>query len=232
VGLLRVAFVLSIAAIGCVRPAPVAPPGVAPVTAPHVTQGELDARSLLGDLPTRAMRLGAGPIAMVASGELAMPEERLGAFVEVPVDACLLAYARGAASVEDLDVSVYSEEGTPVALDEASDVHPTVLLCPPHPDRVYVSARAPAGDGLVALAAQLVPRDHAALVARALGARGAVGEGPRPADSVTGLDDVVRTHQTELGGTWELFRKTLVSADTRAPTSWRSRSRPTSAPTR
>jgi hypothetical protein len=164
------------------------------------------------------MRLGAGPLTLVAAGELSMPEERLGAFVEVPADVCLLAYARAAQSVEDLDVAVYSEEGTPIAIDEASDVHPTVLLCPPHPDRVYVTARAPVGEGLVAVAAQLVPKQHAVLVARALGARGSLAEGPRPAEAVMGLDDVVRTHQTELGGTWELFRKTLVSADTRAPT--------------
>src|SRR2546430_11381327 len=37
-----------------------------PVGAPRVASGELDARVLLGELPARAQKLGAGPLAMVA----------------------------------------------------------------------------------------------------------------------------------------------------------------------
>lgn len=204
-------------ACGPARPPPPTSTARRPLDAPRVTPGGLEAKALLADLPTRATRLGAGPLSVVASGE-SFEGERMGAFVDVPADACLLSYARGSSSVDDLDVAVFSDEGTPLAVDEAPDAHPTVLLCPPHPDRVYVAAHTASGEGLVAVAAQLVPRDRAAAVGRALGARGSVGEGPRPADAWPGLDDAVRAHRAALGGTWEDFRKVALSVDSRAPT--------------
>jgi hypothetical protein len=156
-------------------------------------------------------------MSLVAAGE-AYEGERLGAFVDVPGDVCLLAYARASASVEDLDVAVFSDEGTPLAVDEAPDSHPTVMLCPPHPDRVYVSAHAASGEGLVAVAAQLVPQPHADEVATRLGARGGPAGGPRDADGWPGLDDVVREHRAALGGSWEDFRKVALPVDTRSVT--------------
>jgi hypothetical protein len=204
-------------ACGPARPAPAPPPTRGVLDAPRITPGALDAKVLLADLPTRASRLGAGPLSVVAAGE-AFEGERMGAFVDVPADACLLAYARGSSSVDDLDVAVFSDEGTPLAVDEAPDAHPTVLLCPPHPDRVYVAAHTASGEGLVAIAAQLVPRDRAGAVGRALGARGSVGEGPRPADAWPGLDDAVRAHRSALGGVWEESRKVALSVDSRAAT--------------
>jgi hypothetical protein len=191
--------------------------GRAPLVAPRVTPGELDAKNILGELPPRARALGAGPLSIVASGE-AFEGERLGAFVDTAPDACLLAFARASSSVDDLDVAIFSEEGTPLAIDEAPDAHPTVLLCPPHPNRVYVAAHTASGEGLVVVGAQLVPRDRAAMIARALGARGSIGEGPRPADAWPGLDDHVRAHRASLGGAWEEIRKVALSVDSRAPT--------------
>ena len=176
-----------------------------PLGAPRVVPGELDARLLLEDLPSRAIKLGAGPVTVVASGE-AVEGERLGAFVEVPADACLLGYARSSSSLDDIDVAAFADEGNPIATDEAPDAHPTILLCPPHPERVYLAVHAASGEGLVALAAQIVPRERAAEVGRVLGARGSRGEGPRPADAWPGLDDHVRAHRVALGGAWEEFR--------------------------
>ncbi len=212
-----VALSLALVACGPARPTTTTPTPRRSLDAPRVTPGGLDAKTLLADLPARASRLGAGPLSVVAAGE-AYEGERMGAFVDVPADACLLSYARGSSSVDDLDVAVFSDEGTPLAVDEAPDAHPTVLLCPPHPDRVYVAAHTASGEGLVAVAAQLVPRDKAAVVGRALGARGSVGEGPRPADAWPGLDDTVRAHRATLGGVWEDFRKVALSVDSRAPT--------------
>jgi hypothetical protein len=186
------------------------PPG-----APRVLPGELDARLLLEDLPSRAIKLGAGPVTVVASGE-AVEGERLGAFVEVPADACLLGYARSSSSLDDIDVAAFADEGNPIATDEAPDAHPTILLCPPHPERVYLAVHAASGEGLVALAAQIVPRERAAEVGRVLGARGSRGEGPRPADAWPGLEDHVRAHRVALGGTWEEFRKVALTLDARA----------------
>jgi hypothetical protein len=96
-------------------------------------------------------------------------------------------------------------------------VHPTVLLCPPHPDRVYVSAHLVEGEGLVAVGAQLVPRERSVLVARALGAREAA-QAPRPADAWPGLVDAVRAHRLALGGKWDEFRRVALPVDARIPT--------------
>jgi hypothetical protein len=177
----------------------------------------LDPRALLGELPSRAARLGAGAPALVSSTE-AIENDWAGGFVDVPRDDCVLGYGRGSTSIEDVDVAIYSEEGTQLAADEGRDVHPTVLLCPPHPDRVYVAAHVVEGEGLVAVGAQLVPKERALVVARALGARGAVAEGPRPADAWPGLDDAVRAHRLGLGGSWEEFKRVALSVDTRVPT--------------
>lgn len=208
---------LTAAACGPARP-PVATPRVTTVlTAPKVTAGELDARIVLADVPARALRGGAGPLAVVASSE-AVDGDRVGGFVEFPLDTCLLGYARGSASVEDLDLAAFAEDGTPIVVDERQDSHPTILLCPPHPGRIYLAAKVTAGDGLVALGAHVVPRDRATDMARAMGARGGDGEGPRPADGWPGIDDHVRPHRKALGGRWEEFRKVAITVDPRAPT--------------
>jgi hypothetical protein len=206
------------AALGCASRTVAAPRGGPPqVPSPRVTAGALDPRALLGELPVRASRLGAGAPALVSSTE-AVENDWVGGFVDVPRDDCLLGYARGSASIEDVDVAVYSEEGTQLASDEGRDVHPTVLLCMPHPDRVYVAGHVVEGEGLVAVGAQLVPKERALVVARALGARGAIAEGPRPADAWPGLEDAVRAHRQALGGAWDEFKRVALSVDARVPT--------------
>ncbi len=201
----------------CVSHAQSASGGPGGLPAPRVAAGSLDPAALLGELPIRAARLGAGAPALVSSAE-AIENDWVGGFVDVPRDDCVLGYGRGSTSVEDVDVAIYSEEGAQLAADEGRDVHPTVLLCPPHPDRVYVAAHVVEGEGLVVVGAQLVPKDRAIVVARALGARGAVADGPRPAEAWPGLDDAVRAHHSALGGAWEEFKRVALSVDARLPT--------------
>ncbi len=211
---------LAVALGGCTlfsHPAPRPAGGPTSLPAPRVVVGELDARTLLGELPARATRLGAGAPSLVSAVE-AIDNEWVGGFVDVPKDECLLGYARGSSTIEDVDVAVYSDEGAQLAVDEGRDVHPTVLLCPPHPDRVYVAAHVVDGEGLVVVGAQLVPKDRATVVARTLGARGTVADGPRPAEAWPGLDDAVRVHRIELGGTWEEFKRVALPVDARVPT--------------
>ena len=197
---------------------PPQPPNVArPLPAPLVSVGELDAAALLGEVPARASRLGAGAPALVAAAQ-AVDNAWVGAFVDVPRDDCVLVYGRASSSIGDLDVAIYSEDGASLAVDEGRDVHPTVVLCAPHPDRVYVAAHVVEGEGLVAVGAQLVPKERAVIVARALGARGTIGMGPRPADAWPGLDDVIRAHRVDLGGKWEEFRRVALPVDARVPT--------------
>lgn len=187
------------------------------IQAPNVVNGDLDAKLLLGDIPFRATQLGAGPARIVASGPIG-EGERLGAFVDVPADQCLLGYARGSSSIDDIDVVVFAEEGNPIATDEGPDSHPAVVMCPPHPERVYLAVHAAAGEGLVALAAQIAPRDHAAEIAMKLGAHGARGEGPRSAEAWPGLDERVRARRAALGGHWEETKRVAVTADARSET--------------
>lgn len=192
-----------------------APPPAPPLGPPRVTVGALQAAPLLGDLPQRASRLGAGPLAIVASGAMS-DGERLGAFVDVPLDACLLAYGRASASLEDIDLAAFAEEGNPLAVDEGPDPKPTILLCPPHPSRVYVAAHAASGEGLCVVAAQLVPKDRAPDIGRAVNARGSVGGAPRTPEAWPGLDDQVRSHRAAIGGAWEEQRRVAIAVDNRA----------------
>jgi len=178
-----------------------------------VTAGPLEARPLLGDLPTKAARLGASAFAIVAAGPMA-EGERVGAFVDVPKDACLLTYARSSASLEDIDLAAFAEEGNPVAVDEGPDPKPTLLICPPHPDRVYVAVHAASGEGLCVIAAQLVPRERAEIVGRAVGAH---GSSPKSPETWPGLDEQIRLHRAAVGGSWEEQRRVAVAVDARAP---------------
>jgi hypothetical protein len=159
--------------------------------------------------------MGAGPLAIVASGPMS-EGERLGAFVDIPPEACLLAYGRASASLEDIDLAAFAEEGNPVAVDEGPDPKPTILLCPPHPSRVYVAAHAASGEGLCVVAAQLVPKDKAADIGRAVGARGSASGPPRSPEAWPGLDDLVRQHRVALGGTWDEQRRVAIAVDARA----------------
>jgi hypothetical protein len=219
----RIAIRVAVSAAALVACRGVTTPGSPPASArtpppaPHVIAGSLDPRALLGELAARAVRLGAGAPSLVASGQ-ALDNSWVGGFVDVPRDDCILGYARGSSSIDDVDAAIYSEEGTTLAVDEGRDVHPTVLMCAPHPDRVYLAAHVVEGEGLVAVGAQLVPKDRAIIVARALGARGLTGQGPRPADAWPGLDEAVRAHRDELGGTWQEFRRVALTVDARMPT--------------
>jgi len=183
---------------------------------PTVSSGGPSAWTLLGDVPERAAGLGAGPASLVTAS-LLVDDGWTGGFVNVPPDQCVLAYARGATSIDDVDIAIYSDDGAALAVDEGRDVHPTVVLCPPHPNRVYVAAHVVDGEGFVAAAAQLVARDKADGVASGLGARGTVSQGSRPADAWPGLDDAVRAHRVSLGGRWDEFKRIALSVDARLP---------------
>ncbi|MDB4942105.1 MAG: hypothetical protein JWP97_1639 [Labilithrix sp.] len=192
-----------------------APVVTAPPRAPKVALGALEAGPLLGDLPSRVAKLGGGPLAIVASGPMS-EGERLGAFVDIPKDACLLAYGRASGSLEDIDLAAFAEEGNPVAVDEGPDPRPTLLLCPPHPSRVYVAAHAASGEGLCVVGAQLVPKERAPEIGRAANAHGTTGSAPRTPEAWPGLEEQVRAHRAAIGGTWEEQRRLAITADNRA----------------
>lgn len=215
----RAAFVVLVVAAGLVAcgPAGRTRDGASPrpLGAPQVTPGSLSPTPLLGDIPAKATQLGAGPVSIIASGPLG-EGDRVGAFVDVPQDACLLTYGRAAASLEDIDLAIFADEGSPLAVDEGPDPRPTLLLCPPHPNRVYVAAHAAGGEGMCVVAAQLVSQARAPQLARALNARGGAFGASRTPEAWPGLDAQVRKHRALAGGTWEEIRRVAVGIDARA----------------
>jgi hypothetical protein len=134
---------------------PVAAPVVVAVTPPSVQRAV--------EAVAAAEVAGAGRAARLAEGIL-FEGERIGAFVDVPVEDCLLVLARGAASVADLDLVLWSDEGEWLAGDERRDADPSVILCPPHPGRVHAMGLVASGRGAVSLTAQRVPRAREARV--------------------------------------------------------------------
>jgi hypothetical protein len=197
---------------------PPAPPAAALATEARVVdRPELDARRwLLQRDAALAIAEGAGTLGVLAA-DVAAEGDRVGAFVELPQGGCLLAFARGSDGVDDVDMLAFSDEGTPIGADEASDPHPALLLCPPLPSRAYIVARVAAGRGLVALGAQPVPFEAAARVARALNAKGRPADGSRENEVWPGLEAKAEGLRRDAGGRWEELRRVAVPIDARAP---------------
>jgi hypothetical protein len=183
--------------------------------------GELDERPdaprWLGADTARARELGATDSVVIAI-DAGAPGDRISGLLEVPENVCALLIARGAESVEDLDLFAYGDDGTVLGSDEAPDNKPALLVCPPHPRRVYVVARIAAGHGLVALGAQRVKVEDAVKVGRALDARGRPGEATGRLDAWPGLDERIAEHRRRIGGDWQELRKLAVPLDPRTPT--------------
>jgi hypothetical protein len=164
-----------------------------------------------------AMTNGAGPL-QIAATDVAADGDRVGGFVAIPSEQCLLAYARGSPGIDDLDLYAYGDDGSVLGADEAADPHPALIICPPHPTRAYVVARVAAGRGIVAVAVHSVSPAAAERAGRSLGARGRPGEEMGRVESWPGLDERVSEHRRLLGGHWEELRRVAVQADARAPT--------------
>jgi hypothetical protein len=188
----------------------------APAGAPSAT-GQLDGTRWLARDAEIALELGAGPL-QVAVTDIAGDGDRVGGFVTVPVEQCVLAYARGSQGIEDLDLYAYSDDGTTLAADEASDPQPAIVICPPHPARAYLIARVAAGRGVVTIGVHTLPPSTAAHIGKALGARGRPGEELGRVEAWPGLDDKVNQHRRAIGARWEEVRRVAVQADARAPT--------------
>lgn len=194
---------------------PAAPSAGAPLAVASGAPGAA-AQKLLFTAATAATAAGAGALSVVAA-ELAAEGDRVGAFVEPPEGACLLAVARGAEGVDDVDLLSFNDEGTPLAVDEATDPSPALLLCPPHPGRVYLMARVMSGRGLVAVGALPVPLTAALRVGKALNARGRPGASGREAEAWPGLDEKSAALRRGVGGQWREVRRAAVPAEARAP---------------
>lgn len=180
-----------------------------------VTADRLDGGRLLAPDAALAIAAGAGPL-QILDADIASEGDRLGAFVEIPADECLVAYARPSPTIADVDLFAYEDDGSPFSADESPNQGGTVLVCPPHPRRLYVVARVMAGAGLLSVGVQSVPTNKAEAVAQAVRARGRPGEDTGRLDAWPGLESKLREHRAAVGGKWEDVRRIAVPVTPRA----------------
>jgi hypothetical protein len=154
----------------------------------------------------------------VIAVEAGVAGDRVAALVDLPESSCAVFIARGTGTVADLDLMVYGEDGAELGMDEGADTTPAVLVCPPHPARVYVSARVAAGHGLVALGVERLPPEDAERAASAYHARQRAGEGDSRLANWPGLAERIAEHRARLGGKWTDLRRVALPLDARIPT--------------
>jgi hypothetical protein len=216
VGLLLAAVLTE---LGCGRaPSPARPASAArAVPALRVVPDRIDGRPWLAAEATRASAAGAGPL-QVLGADVASEGDRLGAFVEIPDGECALAFARSSPSIVDVDLYAYEDDGSAFATDESPDAEAAILICPPHPRRLYIVARVMAGAGILSVGVQSVPRAAAAAVGRTTGARGLPGDESGRLDAWPGLEAKIRAHRRAIGARWDDVRRVAVPLSPRAPT--------------
>ena len=154
----------------------------------------------------------------VLTVEAGVAGDRVATLVDLPADSCAVFIARATDTIADLDLMVYGEDGAELGMDEGADKTPAVLVCPPHPTRVYVSARIADGHGLVALGAERMPPADAERAAVAYHARQRAGEGDARLANWPGLAERITEHRQRLGGKWTDVRRVAVPLDARIPT--------------
>jgi len=146
-----------------------------------------------------------------------VPGDSLGGLVDLPVDACALILARGAANVQDLDVFAFADDGNVLASDESSAKDASVLLCPPHPGRVFVSGRMAAGFGLFGVSVQTLPVELASVFEQRFHTTPNTASEVGELDSDwPGLEERLTLHRRRLPGAWESLRKLALPLDPRA----------------
>ncbi|HEV8244155.1 MAG TPA: hypothetical protein VGP93_00165, partial [Polyangiaceae bacterium] len=167
---------------------------------------------------SRWMKLPAQGDAQVLAVEAGVAGDRIAALLEVPETDCAVLIARGTSTVDDVDMFAYGEDGAVLGSDEGSDKAPALLICPPHPRRIYVSARIAAGHGLVAIGAERVAVKDAEKAAALYGVRHRPGEIARRLSVWPGLDEQLEQHRRGMGAKWVDVRRVAVPLDSRMPT--------------
>lgn len=204
------AAALAVVASAC-TPRPALPPPRPPVPVPGETGLRWVQRAA-----DRAREGGASAPVIVATGAGA-PGDNLGGRVELAEDLCGLFLARGSASIQDLDLFVYTDDGAILGADETQEPGGSALVCPPHPRHVYAFGRVAAGHGMFTVSAQAVRPSDANRSARAAGvptlSEQAIASGGWP-----GLDEALAARRLELGGAWRDVRRVAIPMDPRIPT--------------
>ena len=209
----------ALAFLGCGAAAPVAPtpPASHPIEPARVLPDRVDAGPLLAPIAGRAAAAGAGPMLLLGA-EYASEGERVGAFVAIPEAACLVVFARGTPAIGDVDLVAFDDEGSVFGSDESPEAGASMLICPPHPRRLYIAARVMAGAGLVGVGAAELPRAAADAVAKAVDVRSRAGQDTGRLDGWPGLEAKIRAHREALGGRWEDIRRVAAPVSPRVET--------------
>lgn len=211
-----VSWLASVLALACGgQPAPrAAATDGAPAASVGPVAGEPPARALELGLLSResalAIQAGAGPLSLLGL-EVAAEGDKIGAFVRLERDACLLLLARGTPSVDDVDLLVFEDDGATLLTDEGADPRPGVVLCTEVPRRVYAAARVTAGRGWLALGAQRVPRQAVEAVAKATSAR--AHPAAASLEPFAALDARARDARRDAGGAWEELKRVGLPID-------------------
>lgn len=144
--------------------------------------------------------------------------DRISGLLEIPAASCAIVIARAGESVDDLDLLAYGEDGSVVGTDEAPDKIPGLTICPPHPARVWLSARIAAGHGLVAIGAQKVSVANAERTAALYQVKPRSGARGQRLSPLADLEERIQAHRTLLGGSWQDLRRVPVPLDVHTPT--------------
>jgi rhodanese-related sulfurtransferase len=150
--------------------------------------------------------------------EAGVAGDRIATLVDLPSDSCAVFIARATEGVEDLDLSAFGEDGAILGMDEGADKTPALLICPPHPARVYISARIASGQGLVAVGVERMPPKDAERAAGAYHARHSQADLDSRLAAWPGLVERIAEHRKRLGGQWQDVRRVAVPLDARIPT--------------
>jgi hypothetical protein len=197
--------------LACQRPAPlVIAPHRTPPANLRVAEKPLDPRRIKG-----ASGFGTS---VVLAAEAGIAGDRVSTLLEVPKDSCAVVIARGSETIEDLDLLAYGEDGTPLGSDEAADRLPSLLICPPHPGRVFLAARIAQGHGLVALGAESVTPQAAARAAERYQVKPRDANDPARLKAWPGLDALVVRERERIGGKFQDLRRVALALDASVPT--------------
>ncbi|MCB9586730.1 MAG: hypothetical protein H6718_15120 [Polyangiaceae bacterium] len=172
-----------------------------------------DGKPLLAADAARATAEGAEQSRVIAV-EAATPGDRVSGTLIVPKDRCVLLLARVSDSIDDVDLFAYSDGGEVLGSDERPDKEPSLVICPPHPKRIFVVARVASGHGLVAVGGQLVAPDKAAVAAKAVGHH----TPPSEANVWSYFEAELQAHREELGSPWQDLRRAALPVEISAPT--------------
>lgn len=191
--------------------------GCAPAKAPARPAAKSHFGALGRTLSTTPLLGPNAPNTSVVAVDAGVAGDRVSGLVEVPASDCAVLIARAGPSVEDVDLLAYGEDGSTVGTDEGPDKTPALLVCPPHPTRIWVAARIAAGHGLVAVGVQRLSPTDAPHVAQSYGIND-VADAASRVRSWPGLDEHLEAHRREIGGEWQDVRRVAVPLDARVPT--------------